>query len=885
MKALRRWTARASGLFRRRRRELELAAEIESHIQLHTDDNLRRGMPPDQARRAAVLQLGSAEALKEQYRDQGGVPLLEHVVQDLRYAARTLRRSAGFTAIAVTTIAFGVFGPVVTFTMAKAWILEPLPFANPGALVDVRRMEMPSGDVWSLIPADFLDLRRSATTVQDIAGYQDAEVRVTGGDRAERLRSALVTANFFDLIGAGAAHGRVFAPGDDAAGAPAVAVISDALWRERFGGDPSIAGRLIRLDGVDRTIVGVLPADFQFTLLGRVDVWQPLAFTPDDAVNRSSGGVLGIARLAPGGTVDRARDELTRLAQDLAAAHPDSNARRSIRVVSLADEVRTHHDLGFIVPVLFAMVGCVLLIACANVTNVMLARTSTRRREMAVRLALGASRARIVRQWLVEHVLLFVVASVLGTMLAVYGADWITSSIPQENRQYLRNYAVLRVDAGVMAFALAIGVLCGILFGWIPAWTGAQANVSDDLRDASGRTTMSRGTARVRSALVVAEVALALALLISGGLLVQSTRNLSRLDIGFEPARLLTFRVALDEKRYATPAAIRTFYDRLVADLAVRPGITAAAAGSLVPFAGIGRGTELFFDGQPEPKPADTPWTAINQVTPGYGAALGLHLRRGRFVDAGDGPDSPKAVVVNETLVARHFQGRDPLGLRLRFDRGSKDLWTIVGVVADVKNYQPTDKPDPQIYLPLAQSPHPLMTVVVRTSGDPEALSGTVRAAIAALDPAEPVSRLFTMDTQISFVTKPFQTISTFVTFFGVLTLLLAGVGVYGVVAYTFAQRTREIGIRMALGARRLDVAALVLKQLRLFLLAALLPGLGLAWGLGQALEALLVGVSPTDWWLYVAMSALLAAVAFLGALVPARRATTIDPMTALRYE
>jgi predicted permease len=885
MKTLRRWMSRAAGLATRRRRETELTDEIESHIQLATDDNLRRGAAPDEARRAALLQLGSTEALKERYRDQRGVPFLEHVVQDLRYAGRSLRRSVGFTATAVITIAFGVFGPVVTFTMAKAWILEPLPFQHPEALLDVRRLETASGDLWSVNPADFLDFKRGTATLQDIAAYQMADARITGGARAERLRSAVVTANFFPLIGARTALGRVFASGDDANGAAPVVVISDALWRERFDSDPSIVGRTIRLNGLDRTIVGVMPKTFQFTLLGNVDVWQPLAFAPADALNRTRGGVRVIARLAPGRTVDQARDELTRLAQDLAAAHPDTNAKRSVHVVSLADEVRRHHDLGFIVPLMFAMVGCVLLIACANVTNVMLARTSARRREMAMRLALGASRTRIVQQWLVEHVLLFVVASAIGAVMSVYGADWITNSIPQESRQFLRNYAVLRVDGGVIAFALGLGVLCGILFGGIPAWTGAQADVNNDLRDASGRTTMGRGAARVRSALVVAEVALALALLIGSGLLVQSARNRSSVDLGFDTRRLLTFRTALDDKHYTTPAAINAFYDRLVANLAASPGVTAAAAGSLVPFSGVGISSELFIEGQPEPKPADTPWTAINKVTPGYAAAMGLRLRRGRFFEPGDGPDAGRVVVVNEALVARHFDGRDPLGLRLRFDRASKDSWTIVGVVGDVKNYEPTDRPEPQVYVPIAQNAPSLATVVVRTSGDPESLSGTVLAAVAALDPTEPVSRIFSMDALIGLVIKPFQTISTFVTFFGAVTLLLAGVGVYGVVAYTFAQRTREIGIRVALGARRLDVAWLVFRQLRMFLLAALLPGIGLAWGFSHAIEALLVGVKPTEWWLYLSMSALLAAVAFLGALVPARRATAIDPVTALRYD
>ena len=481
--------------------------------------------------------------------------------------------------------------------------------------------------------------------------------------------------------------------------------------------------------------------------------------------------------------------------------------------------------------------------------------------------------------------LLFVAASLLGAGLAVYGTNWITNSIPLENRQYLRNFAQLTVGRGPLLFALSVGALCGVIFGWIPAWNGAHVNVNDDLRDSSGRTTMSRGMARVRSTLVVAEVALALALLISAGLLVQTARNLTKMDLGFEPARLLTFRLSLDETRYSTPAAVRTFYERLVDDLAGRPGIAGAAAGSLVPFSGIGQGTELFIDGRPDPKPSDTPWTAIDQVTSTYAEVMGLRVRQGRFLAASDGPAAPKVVVVNDTLAARHFSGRDPIGEKIRLGRDSTDLWTIVGVLGDVKNYEPTDRPEPQAYVSIAQRSRRLMTVIVRATDDPEALASTIRAAVARLDPAEPVSRTFTMDQMVNFVTGPFHTISTFVTFFGVLTLLLSAVGVYGVIAYTFAQRTREIGIRMALGARRLDVAALVMKQLRLFLLAAIVPGIALAWGLGHALEAMLVGVTPTESWIYITMSALLAAVAAVAALVPARRATAIDPMTALRYE
>ena len=882
---LRRWAARLSGLFGRNRRERELAEEIESHLQLHTDDYIRRGMTPAEARRQAVVELGSAEALKEDYRDQRGIPVADHALQDLKYAGRALRRDPGFTALAVLTIAFGVAGPVVMFTMAKAWILDPLPFSNPDSLIDLRRLEVPSGSVGGLNRADFLDFKRTTQTVRELASYGNSEVRITGTDRAERLRGAAVSANFFDLIGIRAGRGRVFRNGEDQDGAPCVAVISDALWRDRFRADPSIEGRTIRLDDRDCVTIGVMPADFQFTLLGGVDVWQPLVFTPDDAVNRSRGWTRAVGRLAPGRTVDQARDELTRMASELAATHPDTNRNRSVQVLRLADEVRRHHDMGFIVPILFAMTACVLLIACVNVTNIMLARASARRREMAVRLALGASRTRIVQQWLVEHVLLFVAASLLGAGLAIYGAEWVTNSIPLENRQYLRNFAKLTIGPGSLAFALAIGTLCGVIFGSIPAWSGAHVNVNNDLRDSSGRTTMSLGLARLRSSLVVAEVALALALLISAGLLVQTARNLTQTDLGFEPARLLTFRLSLDDKHYPTPAAVQTFYQRLIDDISVRPGVAGAAAGSLVPFSGIEQSTELFFDGQPDPKPSDTPRTAIDQVTPTYGDVLGLRVRNGRFLAASDGVDAPRVVVVNETLASRHFPGHDPIGQQLRLGRDSTELWTIVGVVGDVKNFEPTDRPEPQVYVSIAQRSRRFMTVTVRTAGDADALASTVRASVATLDPAEPVSRIFTMERMVDFVTGPYRTISTFVTLFGVLTLLLSAVGVYGVVAYTFAHRTREIGIRMALGARRLDVATLVMKQLRMFLLAALVPGLALAWLLAHALEAMLVGVTATDLSVYLAMSILLAGVSALAALVPARRATAIDPMTALRYE
>ncbi len=885
MRRLRAWLIRAAGMFRTGRREREMADEIESHLQLHTDENIRRGLSPEAARRAAVLTLGGVESLKEQYREQQGLPSLEHIAQDVKYAARTLRRTPGLTAIAVLTLAIGIAGPTAMFSMIKFWILEPLPFARPDTLVDLRHIDTSTGNYGGINPADFLDWSRSTRTLEELAAYRSDDYRLTGGDRPERAQGASVTPNFFRLIGAHAALGRLFDDEDRKADKTPVTVLSHGLWRERFGADASILGRSVELDGRAHVVVGVLPESFQFTLLGRANVWTPLVFTPEDASNRRPRSIIGLGRLRDGITVDMARTELAGIAGRLATAYPDTNATRGVRVLRLADEIRLHHDMGFLLPVLFAMTGCVLLIACVNVTNVMLARATARRHETAVRIALGASRSRIARQWLIEHLMVFVAAGAAGAALAVYATDWITNSIPFENRGYLRNYGVVTVDQAVLLFALAVGASCGMLFGWLTAWTGVKADVNADLRDASGRTTTATRGNRLRGALVVAEVSLALGLLISSALLVQTARNITRVDVGFDSSRLLTFQMLLDERQYLDAPAIRGFYERLTADLRGRPGVVSAAAGSFVPFARGGDGTEFFIEGRPDPAPRDTPGASLNQITNGYEDTVRLRLVGGRRLGAGDSADGLKVAMINETLAKRYFASGNAIGQRLRLGRLSPESWTIVGIVGDVKNYETVDAAEPQIYVPFAQRPSRQMSVVVRTSGDPEALVGTVRDAVAGLDPAEPISRVFSMDALIGHVTTPFRTTSTFVSFFGVVTLLLAGVGVYGVVSYNFSQRTREIGLRMALGARGSDVAALVLKQIRAMLLMGLIPGLALAWVLGQAMEAMLVGVTPTDWRLYVGMSLLLAMVALLAAVVPARRATAVDPMTALRYE
>jgi putative ABC transport system permease protein len=805
-------------------------------------------------------------------------------LQDFRYGLRALVRNPGLTFVTVITLAAGIAGPTTMFSMIRAWILEPLPFTAPGALVDIRRLDLQTGSFGRMNLADFLDLKRTVTSLDDLAGYYADDIRLTGKDRAERLAGARVTPNFFALLGTHAELGRVFGHDEAAPGEHSVAIISHGLWHERFQSDPSIIGRAIRLDGVAHTVIGVLPESFHFTLLGRTNIWTPLSFTAEQAADRRSRYLAGLGRLGPGQSVEVARQELGRIAKQLAAAYPDTNSSRGVRVISLADEIRRHHDAGFLLPVIFAMVVCVLLVAAVNVTNVMLARASARRHEMAVRLALGASRSGLARQWVVEHLALFVGAGALGAALAVYLNHWVTNSIPFENRGYLRNYGEISMDGTVLAFALGTGVLCGLLIGWLTSWAGARIDVNADLRESADRTSTSARGTRVRRWLVAGQVALAVGLLISAGLLVETARNISVVDVGFSPRNLLTFQVSLDDQQYQTDDAIRSFYTRLVSGLAAREGVE-AAGGSLVPFSESGRQADFFIDGQPDPKPKDTPSASLNQCTAGYASTMRLRLIRGRTIGEQDGALASKVAVINDTLSSRYFHSADPIGRRLRLGRDSRDLWTIVGVVADVQNYETVREVEPQIYVPFDQMPTREMTLVVRTPNDPESMAGAVASAVARVDPAEPVSRIFTMDALIGHVVAPYRTTGVFISLFGGLTLLLAGVGVYGVVSYSFAQRTREIGIRMALGASAADVLRLVLAQVRSFLLWGLVPGLALAWILGQALKGFLVGVTPTDWPLYVGMPLALTVVVLLASLAPARRATSIEPSKALRSE
>lgn len=886
MTMLRVITSRLKALFVDARSDAELDEDIQAHLELLAEEHLRQGLSPEDARAAARRDFGGVEQMKEAYRDQRGVPMLESLLQDLRHSGRALRRSPGSTLVATVTIALGIFGPTVTFTMAKAWILEPLPFARPDELVDLRGLELRSGAASGrrrLNAADFLEWQRSAQSFEMMAGYRPAEARWTGPDGAEHLRGALVTPGFFRLLGVEARWGRLFEPTEVGREHLHLVVISHLMWRERLHGDPAAVGATLRLDGEDHTVIGVLPEAFQFTLLGRCDVWRPLLFTPEEAVDRSGLAMVGLARLRRGRTVEEARHELTQMAAASASAYPDTNGRRGVRVLSLADEIRVHHDLGFIVPVMFAMVTCVLLIACFNTTNVMLARASTRRQEMAVRLALGAGRRRLVGQLLTESLLLGLLGGAAGLIVAEGALRAILAAEPQG----LPRLAEVALSGRVLAFSAALSVLTGILFGLVPALEASRTPVAGTLQE-SGRGAPGGPRARqARRFLIVSEVALALVLLTGAGLLIRSFLRVMAVDPGFDPRDLAVMRISLDHATYRTAAQSREFYRALTRRLEALPGVLGVAGVTALPLSPVGTDFSRPYWREGEPDPGGTAAkTDIRMVTPGYFATMRMALLRGRGFTADDGPDRPRIIVVNETLAQREFPGRDPVGQRLVIDyRGGAYPYEIVGVVGNTRFRGLKAEPRPELFIPHAQNPYLDLSLVVRTSAEPAAMFRTVQREIAILDPLQPAYGLVTMDDLVRRSVSADRFATVLLALLAGLALALAATGIYGVLSFLVAQRTHEIGLRMALGATGRAVVRMVMGESLRLTLAGSAIGLLVSLALARPAAHLLYGVPPDDPVTFGGVVVLMAGVALVAALLPARRASRLDPMVALRQE
>jgi putative ABC transport system permease protein len=801
------------------------------------------------------------------------------LLQDLRYGARMLMKNPGFTLVAVLTLALGIGANAAIFSVINSVLLRPLPYPQPERLVWIWGTN-PSADIkqeGASLP-DFADWKAQGQSFAAMGGFTNFSPILTEAGEPERLPGALVTDGFFTALGVSPQLGRVFTPDEDRPDNRRVAVLGHGIWQRRFGGDPGIVGRKITLNGAPYLVVGVMPPGFKHPLPGMrapAEVWTPLGIEPATMGRRSD--FLGVvARLKPGVAIGQARSEMDALMRRLEGQYPDSNRGWGVILLPLLE--RFVGELRPTLYLLLAAVGFLLLIACANVANLLLARATARQREVAIRSALGAGRGRIMRQLLTESALLSALGGAVGLLMAKWGMDALINMSPAS----LPRLGEVAFDWRVLGAAFGIALVTGLLFGLLPALQAAVPLLNEALKEGGRGADAARGK-RLRSAIVVAEVALALVLSVGAGLMLRSFARLQNVNPGFNPKNVLTASLSLPRAKYEEGPRVVAFYRRLLDEVAAMPGVESAGLVDALPLAG---GSYLSFaiEGRP---PADrTPDAEHRVVSPGYFKAMGIPLIRGRMLSEQDHAQAPFATVISETMARRYWPNEDPLGKRINLDDSQTAPWrTIVGIVGDVRNEGLNAEPNPQMYVTFAQAPRQGMSLVVRGAGDPTGLIAGVRNKVAELDRDQPLYNLRTLEQALaeSLARERFGLL--LIMAFAGLALLLAAVGVYGVLAYSVTQRTREIGVRLALGASRRDVLRLIAGQGMKLVLAGVGAGLLAAFALTRLMTGLLYGITATDPLAFIVVSALLVVVAFVACWIPARRAAKVDPMVALRFE
>ena len=880
MRSIRASMLRLAGVFSGRRQDDDLTAQLESDLQLHIDDNLRAGMTPEQARRDALLALGGIEATKERYRDRRGIPLLDTLRQDAAYAVRVLRKNPGFTVTAIATLALGIGANTAIFSIVNAVLLRPLPFADPDRLVQIFATDARRADWFDSVsyPA-FADWRDQNTTFTSMAAFANRPLAIGTGDETVMAAGRRVTPNYFDVLGVRPALGRTFRPEEQKTGSTTVVVLSDSFWKTRFGGDPAVLGRTIRINEEPHTIIGVMPASLH------VEQDNDQLFLPQAIdLNRNHGFLLVIGRLRPDATLAHARLDIERIAAQQVRLYPREHAGFGVNLMSLNAGLARYVRGGLMT--MLGVVGIVLLIACANVAGLMLARGTARQREFAVRAALGAGRARLVRQLLTESLLIALAGGAAGLVAASWTARGLASILATQFR-------VARVDATgtdgpVLLFTLVVSLATGTLFGVLPALASASPNLNDALRE-SGRSVTGSRAPRLRQALVVLETALALTLLAGAGTLLKTFVTLRTTHPGFEASHVLAVDLSLPQPRYAERSARVQFFDEALRRVHALPGVRSAAFVADLPLSGSTDTESFHIVGRPDPSPDRGFNAGFNIVSANYFQLMAIPIRSGReFLDI-DGPASPGVVVVNETAAQRFWPGRSPIGeqIDLPITDTQSVVLTVVGVAGDVRHVGLGTPPRAEVFLNSMQSllRWPWLALAVKTNGDPAPLAEPVKATLRAVSPHVPVRRVATLDEVVSrSIVEP--RIYTFLLgTFAALSVALAAIGLYGLIAYGVTQRTHELGVRVALGASAAEIIGLVIGQgMRLALVGAVL-GLAVAVATTRLLVGLVPGIEPNDPLTFGAVTAVLLGAALLAAYLPARRASHVDPMTALRAE
>ncbi len=869
---------------RRRKRMLEeLDEDIRDHIERETQDNIERGMSPEEARYAALRKFGNVTRVKEETREVWSMVWLEQLLQDVRFGLRMLRKSPGFTAVAALTLALGIGANTYIFSMVDALVLRPLEFSDPGRLVALwERVPSAGVDRNEVAPANFLDLKQQNHVFDHIAVQSWWDANLGGVEHPEHLHGFLVTPDYFLAVEAQPMLGRGFLPEEGTPGKERVAVLSYELWRDHFARDPSVVGKPILLNGMDYTVVGVMGPDFNYP--SGAQVWGALAFTPEVQTNRGSHYLRGVAHLAAGVRPEQAQAEMSAIAARLAQQYPQTNTGRDVHVMPLMESEVGQARAPLMI--LLAAVGLVLLIACANISNLLLARAGSRQRETAIRAALGATRLRLVRQSLVESMLLGLLGGGLGILLAFLCLEAQIIRIPSEFARMIPGWGKIAINGPVLLFTSVVSLGTGLIFGLLPALGASRPNVNDTLKDAAPSAGVGRRRGLLRNALIVSEVGVSLALLVTAGLMMKSFTRLERVSPGFNPDRVLTMFIALPEAKYTSDQQTASFYEQLLERVRSLPGVQDAAVANLIPLGGMNETWSIRIEGRPEPKPGQESDANYRAVSNSYFRTMQIPVLRGRQFSNEDSAKGPRVVTVNEAFAARYWPGEDALGKRMRLTGPpEKASWrTVVAVVGNIRNQ--LDLPArPEMYFPLRQQMEYIVALAVRTSSDARGMAESVRSQVAALDRDLPVFDIMTMDDwrSVSVITQKIG--GTLMAAFAGFALVLAAMGLFGVIAYAVSERTHEIGIRVALGAGRGEVFRLVVGQGMLLALIGLLVGLPLALGMGRAVARLLHGVAPNDLATFAGVAAILAGVALAACYIPARRAMRVDPMVALRYE
>jgi len=803
---------------------------------------------------------------------------MQAIWRDLRFAVRVLLRQPGFAVVAVLTLALGIGANSAIFSVVNAVLLRPLPFHEPGKLIKIWE-SLPQGGFGTVSVPNLKDWREQNDVFTGIAAWQSAGLSLHGADSPERVLAATVSANFFDVVGVGPQLGRSFQAGEDEQGKNRLVVLSQALWQRNFGADAAIVGRNILLGGESYTVAGVMPANFRYPSR-LTELWVPLDLTPTQQSARGNHFLLAMGRLKPGVTEAQAREQMVAIARRLEQQYPDNQAGRGVRLIPLQEEMVQNIRPALLV--LLCAVGFVLLIACTNVANLMLARATARRREIAIRSALGAGRWQLTKQLLTESLLLSFTGGALGLLLAKFGVGALlvlaATVLPRAHE--------VALDWRVLAFTSIIAVLTGVLMGLAPALQSAKVYLQNALKEGGNAIGGAQGN-RLRGALVVVEVALALVLLVGAGLLIKSFVRLQQMETGLRPENVLTLGITLPQAKYSTPEAAINFFRQLLERTTTMPGVQAAGTINMLPMQLWGTNGDIYIEGDPPYPPGREPIAELRMVSPDYFRALGIPLVAGRFFDARDQWAAEPVIIINQALARRYLPNQNPVGKRL--GRDGNTWMTIVGVVADVRQSGLTQDSRPETYTPSAQptsfGSHSSASLVVRTSTDPNALVAALRNEVRNLDPNQLIYNIKTMETVIADSISDRRLNMTLLGVFSAVALLLAVIGIYSVMAYTVTQSTREIGIRMALGAQPLDVLKLVIGNGLLLTLIGVGVGLAGAFGLTRLMAGLLYGVTATDPLTFVAVPLLLVFVAVLACYLPARRATKTDPLIALRHD